>query len=216
MTKLRKCRQCGERKPVADGVITPLAFFCSMAHAVEYARAKTQKAWEAQQRKRLAEQAKRQRAEKAEHRKRKADAKPLSYWHQRARKACHEYIRARDEHLPCISCGCWETPQWDAGHYRPAGVNSALKYDERQIRKQCVRCNQHLSGSLTAYRVGLVAILGEEVVAELDNNHEVKRYTRAELEGIEAHYKSKLRELRAKNNFDLSDEMACCTVTVSV
>lgn len=134
--------------------------------------------------------------ERKEQRQRKIDTKPLSYFHNRARIACHAYIRARDADLPCISCGCWDTPQWDAGHYRPAGINSALKYDERQIRKQCIRCNQHLSGSLTAYRVGLVAILGEAAVTELDNNHEVKRYTRAELEGIEAHYKLKLKELK--------------------
>lgn len=192
----RRCKQCGEYGEASSGVKVPLGWYCSHAHAIEFAIAKSDKARKlqlAKSRQRL--DAKAKEARKVE-RQRKMDVKPLSYWHQRARKACHEYIRARDADLPCISCGCIDTPQWDAGHYRPSGINSALRYDERQIRKQCVRCNRHLSGSLTSYRVGLVAILGEAAVTELDNNHETKRYTREELEGIEAEYKAKLSELK--------------------
>lgn len=192
----RRCKQCGEYSEAASVVKTPAGFFCSHSHAIEFAMAKNDQARAKQLAKSKKEREQHAKEQRKVDRQRKIDVKPLSYWHQRARKACHDYIRARDEHLPCISCGCWDTPQWDAGHYRPAGVNSALKYDERQIRKQCVRCNQHLSGSLTAYRVGLVAILGEEAVTALDNNHEVRRYTRAELEGVEQHYKQKLKALR--------------------
>lgn len=196
----RKCRSCGEYGEAASGVKVPLGWFCCMPHAVEYAREKSRK----MVRRLIAKADRELKAEAKEARKaerqRKMDVKPLSYWHQRARKACHEYIRARDADLPCISCGCIDTPQWDAGHYRPSGINSALRYDERQIRKQCVRCNRHLSGSLTSYRVGLVAILGEAAVTELDNNHETKRYTREELEGIEAGYKAKLKALMAAKN----------------
>lgn len=194
--KLRKCRQCGERKPVDDGVITPLAFFCCHDHAISFARAKTQKNWEREQRSRLASQVRDQKEARKLERQRKIDAKPLSYFREKAKIACHAYIRARDDGMPCPCCGTAEAAQWDASHYRPAGVNSALKYDERNIHRGCQVCNQHKSGNLTPFRIWMVHKFGEEFVQELDNNHEIRRYTRAELEEIEAHYKAKLSELK--------------------
>lgn len=134
--------------------------------------------------------------ERKEQRQRKIDTKPLSYFHNRARIACHAYIRARDADLPCACCGTYDAAQWDASHYRPAGVNSDLRYNELNIHKCCSVCNQHKSGNLTLFRMWMVRQFGELFVQELESNHKTKRYTRAELEGIEAHYKLKLSELK--------------------
>lgn len=119
------------------------------------------------------------------------------HWEKNARIACHMYIRARDRELGCISCGVNKlSVQYAAGHYRPSGVNSALRFDERNIHKQCNRfCNMGLSGNLIEYRKGLIKKLGADVVEWLDNNHETKRWTIDELKEIESHYRKKLKEL---------------------
>lgn len=118
------------------------------------------------------------------------------HWAEKAKEACHAYIRERDKGLPCISCGRHHDGQYHAGHYRPSGVNSALRYDERNIFKQCAPCNNHKSGNLGEYRKSLVMRVGAELVQWLDDNHEVKRWTVAELKEVHAYYKAKLKALR--------------------
>jgi len=119
-----------------------------------------------------------------------------AHWAKKAREACHAYIRERDKHLPCVSCGRHHNGQHHAGHYKPSHVNSALRYDERNIFKQCAPCNTHLSGNLGEYRKSLVVRLGTETVEWLDGNHEIKKWSLEELKAIEAHYKDKIKQLR--------------------
>ena len=46
-----------------------------------------------------------------------------------AQKLFNQYIRMRDKDLPCISCGTRkENIQYHAGHYKPAGGFSDLRY----------------------------------------------------------------------------------------
>lgn len=107
------------------------------------------------------------------------------WWIKKTQAAVNKWVRDRDAGLPCISCGCPEgRGKRNAGHYRPAGVNSALRFDPRCIHGQCERCNTYLSGNLTAYRVGLIAKIGEQAVRELDDNHEIKAWSIPELESI--------------------------------
>ena len=120
----------------------------------------------------------------------------IKHWKKKASVACHEYIRERDKLLPCVSCQRHHTGQYHAGHYRPSGVNSALRYDERNIFKQCSPCNLHKSGNLGEYRRHLISRLGIEVVEWLDNNSEIKKWSIDELKAIEAKYKAKLKALR--------------------
>ena len=115
----------------------------------------------------------------------------------KARDACHKYIRARDSKLPCISCGAAPSQcKRNAGHYRPSGINSALRYDERNIHGQCEKCNTHLSGNLVSYRKTLIERIGLEAVEWLDSNHEVKRWTLDELKEVHRYYMAKLKELQ--------------------
>jgi len=119
-----------------------------------------------------------------------------AHWAKRAREACHAYIRERDKNLPCVSCGRHHDGQYHAGHYRPSGVNSAIRYDDRNIHKQCAPCNNHKSGNLSEYRKTLIVRLGVDVVQWLDDNHEIKKWTIDQLKAIEAEYKAKLRDIR--------------------
>ena len=185
----RRCKQCAEYKPAESGVKTPVAWFCCHAHAIEFAREKSAKV-----RERKAKES--DRSAKASIRKRKIDVKPLSWFREKAKRACHSYIRARDAGMPCPCCGATEAAQWDAAHYRPAGVNSALRFDERNIHRCCQVCNQHKGGNLTPYRIWMVAKYGEEFVQSLDSNHDIVRRTRQDLEAIEAEYKAKLKKLQ--------------------
>ncbi|MGL4754519.1 MAG: recombination protein NinG [Aeromonadaceae bacterium] len=196
MNSKRKCKQCGSFVSSDSGVKTPSGFFCCHDHAIRFAMEKS-----AKQRERQAAKARRESESKAkearkELRARKLAVKPIAYFRAKAKAACHLYIRTRDEGMPCPCCEATSAVQWDAAHYRPAGVNSALKFDERNIHRCCQVCNQHKSGNLTMYRMWMVKKYGEEFVQSLDNNHEIRRYTRAELEEIEALYKRKLKELK--------------------
>lgn len=81
------------------------------------------------------------------------------------------YIRLRDDDLPCISCGRYHNGKYDAGHYRSVGACPELRFDEDNVHKQCVPCNQHLSGNAIEYRIRLVQKIGLERVERLESKH---------------------------------------------
>lgn len=127
---------------------------------------------------------------------RKLALKPRSYWIKQAQQAVNAFIRERDRDLPCISCGTLTSAQWDAGHYRTTAAAPQLRFDERNIHKQCVVCNQHKSGNLVPYRVELINRIGQEAVDEIESNHNRHRWTIEECKAIKAEYQQKLKDLR--------------------
>lgn len=130
-------------------------------------------------------------------RERKAKLKPLKHWEDMTQRAVNDYItKGRDVDKPCISCGTWETVQWEAGHYRSRGAASHLRYNEDNIHKQCHRCNDDLSSNSIPYRGALILKIGPQRVEALENNNTPHRYTREELDGIRSLYRAKLRELK--------------------
>lgn len=126
-----------------------------------------------------------------------ANDKSRSYWIKKTQRTFNEYIRERDKSEPCISCGRFHKGQYHAGHYRPAGNNSALRFDGRNCHRQCSPCNSHLSGNLIAYRQSLIRKLGQDTVDYLDNHHEIKRWTVPDLKSIHDEYKGKLKLLKS-------------------
>lgn len=127
-------------------------------------------------------------------RERKAKLKPLKHWEDMTQRAVNDYItKARDVDEPCISCGTYETVQWEAGHYRSRGAASHLRYTEDNIHKQCHRCNAELSSNAIPYRAALVLKIGLERVEALENDNTPHRYTREELDPLRATYRAKLR-----------------------
>lgn len=113
-----------------------------------------------------------------------------------AQKHFNKYIRLRDKDLPCISCGKTEAKAWHAGHYWAMGMNSALRYSEDNVNKQCNSCNKWGHGNLLNYRLNLVKKIGEDRVKWLDENHNgTKKWTRDELEQLISTYKEKVYNL---------------------
>ncbi|WP_226052677.1 recombination protein NinG [Dickeya chrysanthemi] len=180
MAKLcrRKCKICGEKfTPKFDNVR-----WCCPEHGAQYAI--------------QLRQAKKQQAERAAWRERKAAVKPLSHFIRQAQQAFNEFIRYRDRHLPCISCGRHHDGQYHAGHFRTTGANPELRFNEDNCHKQCSACNNHLSGNLTAYRPALIAKIGQARFDALMGPHELPRWTRDDYIQIRDEYRAKLRELK--------------------
>ncbi|PAA14407.1 recombination protein NinG [Pseudomonas fragi] len=120
-----------------------------------------------------------------------------------AQTAVNEFIRLRDEHLPCISCdplpndhGLITGSRWDAGHYRSVGSCPELRFEPLNIHRQCVKCNRNLSGNAVEYRTRLVLRIGAEKLAWLEGPHPARKYTVEEIKAIEADYRAKTRELK--------------------
>ena len=161
----------------------PFAVVCSPLCAIEYAKQQTAKKADK----------KRKEAAKAKREFRAKDKKLLL---EKAQKIFNAWIRQRDAKEPCISCGYIldgkNSRQWHAGHYRPAGQNSAIRFDESNVHKQCSICNNHKSGNLVAYRENLIKKIGADKVEELETQKAVKKWTTEELQDIIDTYKAKL------------------------
>ncbi|CAI8795120.1 Recombination protein NinG [Pseudomonas sp. IT-P12] len=111
-------------------------------------------------------------------------------------KAFNAWVRERDASLPCISCGRHHQGKYDAGHYRTVKSNPALRFEPLNCHKQCVPCNQHLSGNIVNYRIELVKRIGIELVDWLEGPHDPKRYTVEQLQALTAEYRAKTRGLK--------------------
>ena len=116
-----------------------------------------------------------------------------------ARDTFNKYIRLRDKDEPCISCGYISdgknSRQWHAGHYRPAGQNTALRFDERNVHKQCEQCNRRKSGNLVHYRENLITKIGVVTVAILESEKSTKKWSVEELQEVIRTYKQKIKDL---------------------
>ena len=106
-----------------------------------------------------------------------------------AQRAFNKYIKLRDSKRLCISCG--KGPE-QAGHYIAQGSSGALRYNEDNCHGQCVTCNLYMHGNLIEYRMGLVKRIGEKRVKYLEaHKHDIKKWTREELNELIKTYKSK-------------------------
>lgn len=126
---------------------------------------------------------------------RKLAVQPLSHFHKQTQAAFNEYIRTRDIAEPCISCGRYHEGKYDAGHYRTRGASPATRYDETNCHKQCVPCNQHLSGNIENYTPRLIEKIGQEAFDRLMGPHPVIKWTREELQELAKLYREKTRQL---------------------
>lgn len=89
--------------------------------------------------------------------------KPISYYKSKADKLFSKFIRKRDAENggSCISCGKWfPYEQMDAGHFISRNCYQ-LRYDERNVNAQCLRCNRFANGEQALYARGLDAKYGK-------------------------------------------------------
>lgn len=113
---------------------------------------------------------------------------------------CNDYIRMRDGKY-CISCGkSGNVRAYHAGHFKPKGGNSALRFDENNIHVQCYRCNVKLSSNQSGYRPALIEKIGIDEVLRLETTKNTKKWTVEELKDIIKYYKQKIKDLNVSKN----------------
>jgi hypothetical protein len=140
-------------------------------------------------------------------------SKPKTITYKAAKKKAWDafsiYIRRRDakrdellldgEKAFCITCGkpypAFGSGCLQAGHFI-GGRNNQVLFDERQVFAQCYNCNINLKGNWVPYRKKMVALYGEEVVADMENTHGLSvKYSVPDLLELEAKYKRLTEEL---------------------
>ena len=134
--------------------------------------------------------------ERASIKARKEAIKSKADWAREAQTAFNAWIRARDEGLPCISCGRHHQGQWHAGHYLSTGARPELRYTESNVHRQCAPCNTHLSGNAVLYRIGLINRIGSDAVEWLEGPHELPKWTADDYRAIRDTYRQKLKEMK--------------------
>lgn len=115
---------------------------------------------------------------------------------KKAVKEFNSFIRLRDSMLPCISCRTIKVIKYDAGHYRPAGGYSYLRFDESNCHKQCTVCNTQKSANLIPYRQNLIIKIGIEEVERLEQPNQLKTWTVEELQQIITTYRKKIKDMK--------------------
>jgi hypothetical protein len=177
--KKRKCRNCKEYGIVADGLLINNGFYCCSDCATEYAINGAYKV------------AEKKRREK--HKLDKERVKTRSEWLREAQQAFNKYIRVRDAKKPCISCGRFHKGQYHAGHYLTVGAHPEMRFNAFNVMKQCAPCNNHLSGNIAKYRIGLIKRYGEWIVDYLESPHPSKKYDIETIKRIKAIYTKKYK-----------------------
>ena len=117
----------------------------------------------------------------------------LSKHKERVQKLVNAYIRKRDSRdgwFTCISCGkTLLVDKMNAGHYVPVGKSQGLRFDDSNIHGQCAGCNCFDKFHLVPYRKNLIAKIGIDKVEWLEAHaHDLKKWTRDELEQLEQYY----------------------------
>lgn len=116
-----------------------------------------------------------------------------------ARLVFQRWIRYRDANESCISCHSVDSAIWDAGHFYKAELYTGMIFDERNVHKQCRKCNTYLNGNENPYRQKLEQKFGQTWLQQLDRDAQVRRmysWTRAELNAIKEKYAKLLKEIR--------------------
>ena len=132
-----------------------------------------------------------------------AKKKTLKYWKNKIDKPFHEYIRRRDAdnntgYCKCISCGKKvHFTETDAGHFI-GRQHLITRYDERNVHAQCRKCNRFEYGRQYEYSIALGSDLADEL---LQKSRGVLKLTDPEWQEIFETYKTKLQELKDKQNF---------------
>lgn len=130
--------------------------------------------------------------QRAKDKKTREGLKTLSQYEADAKKEFQKWVRLRDKDLPCISCNNPNAKSYHGGHWKKAEIYSGLIFDERNVNKQCSRCNVFLGGNEGEYRIGLVNRYGKEFVEQLEADSISLRnykYTKEELIEIKNKYK---------------------------
>ena len=135
-----------------------------------------------------------------------AEQTKLKAWNERKKKAKEEllnkgdyikilqqlvnkHVRQRDGNF-CISCNKAVNGKIDAGHMYSVGNYPSVRFDERNINSQCIKCNQYNGGSIIEYRKYLINKIGLEEFEDLDKlAHQNRIFDIVELKEMIKKYK---------------------------
>lgn len=132
-------------------------------------------------------------ADRVKTRKRLDELRPNSYLMRQAQQSFNKWIRLRDASLPCVSCLRHHVGAHDAGHYLTVGARPELRFDEANVHKQCVPCNQHLHGNLVLFRIELIRRIGQAEVDRLEGPHAPLQLRADDLKRIRDEYRARLK-----------------------
>ena len=131
--------------------------------------------------------------------------KDKPYQLKQLEKACNAFVRERDKDLPCISCGSGDSRYalgggiyktvWQAGHYLAVGSHPELRFNPKNIHKQCIECNMHKAGNQIKFRQGLIARFSVDYVDYLEMKHPALHLTIDEIIELKKFYVSELKKL---------------------
>ncbi|MCE2029273.1 recombination protein NinG [Sessilibacter corallicola] len=204
-----KCTGCKQYFPREQMLKLPAGNFHSIECAAEYSAKKARRKINTAKKKQIQER------RKAVREKKKA-LKTIPKLTDEAQSAVNKYVRLRDYYRPCISCGKsnLEVEQeqgykhggvWDAGHYRSRGAAQQLRFNLKNIHKQCKSCNggEKLNVAKgvsvrSAYRKNLIEKIDLDAVLELEANNELAGYNREYLERIARIFRKKVRILEKR------------------
>jgi hypothetical protein len=115
-------------------------------------------------------------------------------------KIFNEYIRLRDEGLPCISCN--QPNLLQAGHYFSTQGYDGLRFNEFNVNGECSGCNCFDSSHLIFYGENLLNRIGSANFAKLKEdalNYKKlgHKWSRSELIELIEKYKQKIKELKS-------------------
>lgn len=165
----RRCAQCRKKVDSSEALYGGLKAFCCYECLRQYIDSERgQKAVQSVKRKDIKE--------------RKEKLKTAGDYTKEAQAAFNRFVRIRDVHKPCISCGNPLEHEslgggYDAGHYRSRGAASHLRFNLLNVHAQCKKCNRYLSGNVTDYRIGLVSRIGQNMIDKLESDNTPRKFT---------------------------------------
>jgi len=191
---MRKCKTCGERYEAQKG---SMVTWCSPKCGYELSQIKLEK--------------KRAKDKKADTKKRREKllSEDLPKQKRLTQQAVNKLALKRDTGKPCISCGT-ESPtiQYAAGHFKTVGGNSELRYNLKNINRQCNRrCNSALSGNIEGamgthgQRVGIIDRFGQEHLDWIEGAHSLIKYKCHDLIEFRKEVNQIIREMEKGGEF---------------
>ena len=199
----RKCKFCKEY--VREYVKYPAGVFCSVDHALEFARQPKVK-----------EIAKKKKTAFSKKAHRENDLKTQLKLTQ---QAFNKMIRTLDDGKPCISCGkpvCGSS--WDCGHFQSVGAHPELRFDPRNAFRQGSACNRGVAKFRAneatiqrKYEQNLIDMMGQDYVDFLKRQHPPKKYTCQDLIEMRSEFLAEIKRLESgegpsRNWRELGDE----------
>jgi len=182
--KRKQCKHC-------KSLFQPLSSFhpcCGIPCAIAWGKTKECKAYQDDAMKKEARKAKKEYNESKK-----------SYWEKKLQVLVNRHVLKRDIGKPCISCdktriqtARMQGSNFHAGHYKTVGGHPELRFELRNIFKQCAHCNMHNSGNIRGYIAGIIKRKGQAELTWLDGPHEAKNYTIADLKEMIQYYKEQL------------------------